>query len=95
MTTTNDTFFSQPELLCFAAFLMLGIFVVLAVRHPKETIAGLITLPIAGLCGGVSYLVARLLYSPQAGTLYGLAAFAFSGLIVMSVLRWVAAIDTK
>ena len=91
----TNTSFSQPEILCIAAFLILGIVIVLAIRHPKQAITGLITLPIAGLCGGTSYLIARLLYNPQVGTLYGLAAFAFTGLIVMSVLRWIASVDTN
>lgn len=91
---TNTTF-SQPEILCIAAFLIIGIFVVLAIRHPKQAITGLIALPIAGLCGGSSYLVARLLYYPHVGTLYGLAAFALAGLIVISVLRWIASVDTN
>ena len=86
---------SRPELFCFAAFLTLGVFVVLAIRHPRETLTGLVTLPIAGLCGGSSYLIARLMYSPRVGTLYGLAAFAFTGLIVVSVLRWIADMDKK
>jgi hypothetical protein len=86
---------SQPELLCFAAFLIFGVFVVLALRHPREALTGFVSIPIAGLCGGSSYLIARLMYSPRVGTLYGLAAFAFTGLIVVSVLRWVASIDKK
>jgi predicted membrane channel-forming protein YqfA (hemolysin III family) len=86
---------SRPELLCFAAFIILGVFVVLAIRHPREALTGFVTIPIAGLCGGSSYLIARLMYSPRVGTLYGLAAFAFTGLIVVSVLRWVASMDKK
>jgi hypothetical protein len=88
------TSISRPELFCFAAFLILGIFVVLALRHPREALTGFVTLPIAGLCGGTSYFVARLMYSPRIGTMYGLAAFAFTGLIVVSVLRWIAKMDT-
>ena len=86
---------SRPELFCFATFLITGIFAVLAVRHPKQVLAALITIPIAGLCGGMAYLMARIMYSPQAGTIYGLASFALSGLIVISALRWIASMDVK
>jgi hypothetical protein len=86
---------SRPELFCFATFLITGIFAVLTVRHPKQVLAALITIPIAGLCGGMAYLMARIMYTPQAGTIYGLASFALSGLVVISALRWIATMDTR
>ncbi|MDQ7026945.1 MAG: hypothetical protein Q9P01_19645 [Anaerolineae bacterium] len=94
MVANNNAVFSRPELLCFSLFLIIGVILVLVVRHPKQTIAALITIPIAGLCGGIAYLVARLMYTPQAGTLYGLASFALTGLVVISALRWITSMNS-
>jgi len=90
---TNSSAFSRPDVLCFATFLMVGVTAVLAFRNLKAVVAGCITLPIAGLCGGAAYIIALWLYGAAAGTLYGLATFALTGLIVLQILRWIDSLD--
>lgn len=94
MQASNEVVFTRPELLCFGIFLLLGLSLVLAIRHPKQVIAGIITIPISGLCGGFAYLIASVMYGSEVGIFYGFAAFAFTGLIIMSALRWLSGMDT-
>jgi hypothetical protein len=90
---TTGALLSRPEIYCFGAFLIFGVGAVLAVRNLKQFIMGCIALPIAGLCGGSTYLMAGLMYDGEAGILYGLATFAITGLIVLQILRWVSNLE--
>ena len=84
---------SQVDLLCISTFLISGVSAVLALRNFKQFLAGCITLPIATLCGMTMHLLTRWLYGETIGTIYGLGAFALSGLLLITLLRWIISLD--